>query len=270
MTTASTNSPDVQSRKPSEIALQNHKQLFPNHKSTLQVTDPELIEIFDNFAFDEAWQENKLETKSKVMIILAALIGCQSLREYKIMVGAALNVGVTAIEIKEILYQSVPYVGMARAFDFVHVTNEIFVSSGIGLPLDSQSTTNKKNRLERGLELQKTIFGDMIDQLYKNSPRDQLHIQQFLSANCFGDYYTRNGMKLQCRELITLSILIGLGGVDSQIKGHIQGNLNIGNNRTILNDLITLLLPWVGYPRTLNALKCLNEVSTIPPSMENS
>ncbi len=97
--------------------------------------------------------------------------------------------------------------------------------------------------------------------MYERSPKDQLHIQRFLSANCFGDYYTRNGLDIKVRELITLSILIALGGVESQIKGHIQGNLNVGNDREILLNLITQLLPWVGYPRTLNALKCLNEVA---------
>jgi 4-carboxymuconolactone decarboxylase len=98
--------------------------------------------------------------------------------------------------------------------------------------------------------------------MYERSPKDQLHIQRFLSANCFGDYYTRNGIDINVREMITLSILIALGGVESQIKGHIQGNLNVGNGKDILLDLITQLLPWVGYPRTLNALKCLNEVAT--------
>jgi 4-carboxymuconolactone decarboxylase len=98
--------------------------------------------------------------------------------------------------------------------------------------------------------------------MYARSPKEQLHIQRFLSANCFGDYYTRNGLDLKVRELVTLSILIALGGVESQIEGHIQGNLNVGNGKDILLDLMTQLLPWVGYPRTLNALKCLNEVAT--------
>jgi len=99
--------------------------------------------------------------------------------------------------------------------------------------------------------------------LYDQSPEDQLHIQRFLSSNCFGDYYTRTGLELAIRELITLSILIALGGVESQIKGHVRGNLNVGNGRDVLLDAITQLLPWVGYPRTLNALSALNEVA--PP-----
>ncbi|MEH2152783.1 carboxymuconolactone decarboxylase family protein [Nostoc sp.] len=245
----------------SEAADKNHEELFPNHKSTLKVTDPELIEVFDNFAFDEVIALSNLDTKTRVMLILASIIGSQAVSEYRVMVGAALNVGVKPIEIKEILYQSIPYVGMAKAFDFVHATNEVMSSRGIQLPLEGQSTTNPETRHEKGLAVQKAIFGETIDQMYERSPKDQLHIQRFLSANCFGDYYTRNGLDISVRELITLSILIALGGVESQIKGHIQGNLNIGNGKDILLDLITQLLPWVGYPRTLNALNCLNEVA---------
>ena len=248
----------------SQAAHRNHEELFPNHQSTLKVTDPELIEVFDNFAFDEVLAQSHLDTKTRVMMILASLIASQAVTEYKIMVGAALNVRVTPVEIKEILYQAVPYVGMAKAFDFLHATNEVLTTRGISLPLEGQSTTTPETRHERGLAAQKAIFGAMIDQLYEQSPKDQLHIQRFLSANCFGDYYTRQGLDIKFRELVTLSILIALGGVESQIKGHIQGNLNVGNDRSILNDLITQLLPWVGYPRTLNALKCLNEGATPP------
>jgi 4-carboxymuconolactone decarboxylase len=244
----------------SEAAHNNHEEMFPNYKSLLKVTDPELIEVFDNFAFDEVVAYGKLDTKTRVMLILASTIGSQAVSEYRLMVAAALNVGITPVEIKEILYQSVAYVGMAKAFDFVHATNEVMTGRGIQLPLEGQATTSPETRYDKGLAIQKAVFGEMIDHMYERSPKDQLHIQRFLSANCFGDYYTRNGLDIKVRELVTLSILIALGGVESQIKGHIQGNLNVGNDREILLSLITQLLPWVGYPRTLNALKCLNEV----------
>ena len=245
----------------SEAAHKHHEELFPNHKSTLKVTDPELIEVFDNFAFDEVLAHSKLDTKTRAILILASIIGSHAVSEFKIMVAAALNVGVTPIEVKEILYQSVPYVGMARAFDFVHATNDVLAAREIRLPLESQSTTDPKTRYDKGLAVQKAVFGTMIDEMYERSPKDQLHIQRFLSANCFGDYYTRTGLDIKVRELITLSILIALGGVESQIKGHMRGNLNVGHGRDMLLDVITQLLPWVGYPRTLNALSCLNEVA---------
>src|SRR5271156_3409228 len=109
----------------SQEAQRNHDALFPNHTSTLQVTDPELVAIFDNWAFGEVLTDGTLDTRTRLMVQLAAIIACQAVNEYKIMLGGALNVGVTPVEVKEILYQAVPYVGMARAFDFLHVTNEV-------------------------------------------------------------------------------------------------------------------------------------------------
>jgi len=65
----------------SERARTNHEELFPGHVSTLKVTDPELIEIFDNFAFDDVLQYGNLDTRMRLMLQLAALIACQALSE---------------------------------------------------------------------------------------------------------------------------------------------------------------------------------------------
>ena len=98
----------------SETARRNHEELFPGHTSTLAVTDPELIEVFDDFAFDEVLQHGNLDARNWLMVQLASMIACQALREYRVMLGAAMIVGVTPIEVKEIVYQAVPYVGMRR------------------------------------------------------------------------------------------------------------------------------------------------------------
>lgn len=244
----------------SEAAEKNHDELFPNHISTLKVTDPELIEVFDNFAFDEVLAHGNLDIKTRLMVILASLIAQQTLSEFKAMLGAALNVGVTPVEVKEIVYQAVPYVGIAKVFDFIHATNEILTSRGITLPLEGQSTTTPETRFEKGLSLQEEIFGDTIHKMYKESPENQLHFQKFLSANCFGDYLTRTGLDIKSRELLTFSIILSLGGCELQLKGHIQGNINIGNDKDVLLGVVTQLLPYIGYPRALNALRCINEV----------
>jgi 4-carboxymuconolactone decarboxylase len=243
-----------------ETAIKNHEELFPDYKSTVKETDPELIEIFDNFAFDEVLSYGNLDARTRSMMILASTIASQSLSEYKMMTTAALNVGVTPVEIKEILYHAVPYVGIAKVLDFIHATNDIMVNRGIKLPLEGQSTTTPETRYEKGLEVQKSIFGETIDKMYEKSPKNQLHIQKYLSANCFGDYYTRKGLDIKTRELLTFSMLLSLGGCEPQLKGHIQGNLNVGNDKETLLSTVTQLLPYVGYPRTLNAIRCLNEV----------
>ena len=244
----------------SDTANKNHEELWPEYQSKAKATDPELIEVFDNFAFDEVIGHDNMEPKNRVIMIMASTIGSQALTEFKMMTNAALNLGVTPIEIKEIVYQAVPYVGISKVLDFIYATNEILTERGIKLPLEGQSTTDSDTRLEKGLAKQKEIFGDVIDAMYKNSPKDLMHIQHYLSANCFGDYVTRNGLDLKTREMVTLSFLIALGGTESQIKGHIRGNTNVGNDRQSLINLMTQLLPYVGYPRILNAISCLNEV----------
>ena len=252
-----------------ESAIRNHEELFPRHESALQKTDPELIETFDNWAFDEVIRQSQLDTKTRVMMILASTIASSALGEYKVMVGAGLNVGLTPVTIKEILYQSVPYVGIAKVFDFLSGTNEVFGSRGIVLPLEGQSTTTPTTRFEKGLAAQKAIFGDRIDQMRRQAPADQLHIQDFLAANCFGDTYTRNGLDLKTRELLTFAMLISLGGCEPQVKGHVTGNLLIGNDRARLIDVTTQLLPYIGYPRTLNALRVIDEITPLGGAAAN-
>ena len=65
----------------SEAANRNHERWFPHHKSTLKVTDPDFIELFDNFAFDEVFTHGNLDGRSRLMVILAALIASQALGE---------------------------------------------------------------------------------------------------------------------------------------------------------------------------------------------
>ncbi|WP_407281820.1 carboxymuconolactone decarboxylase family protein [Methanolobus sp. WCC1] len=244
----------------SETAKKNLEELFPENKSDLNATDPELMEVFNNFTFDEVISYGNLDTKTRMMVILSSMIASQTLSEYKVMLEGALNIGVTPIEVKEIVYQSIPYVGFAKAVDFVHASNEILKNRGIELPLEGQSTTSPETRFEKGLEVQKQIFGPIIDQMYEAAPKNQIHIQKYLSANCFGDYYTRKGLDVKMRELLTFSMLLSLGGCEPQLKGHIMGNLNVGNDKETLLSTVTQLLPYIGYPRTLNAIAALNEL----------
>jgi len=247
---------------PSERARENHDELFPGHASTLAVTDPELIETFDNFAFDEVLCHGNLDVRTRLMVQLASMIACPALREYRVMLGAALTVGVTPLEVKEIVYQAAPYVGMAKVFDFIHATNDALTERGVALPLPGQSTTTPENRAKKGLAVEKQIVGsDVVENLYASAPDDQLHIQRYLSANCFGDHYTRTGIDVPTRELLTFSMLVALGGCEAQIKGHVAANLNVGNDRARLIDVLTQLLPFIGYPRTLNALRVVDEVT---------
>jgi 4-carboxymuconolactone decarboxylase len=247
---------------PNPTAAANHDALFPDHRSTLAATDPELIDCFDDFAFDEVLAQGDLDPRTRLMTQVAALIAVGAVAEFRVMAGAALTVGVTPVELKEVVYQAVPYVGMGRVLDMIHATNELLFERGVDLPLPGQSTTTPATRAERGRAVQERVVGaDRVAALYADAPDDEQHIQRWLSANCFGDHYTRAGLDLATRELITLALLVGLGGADPQVRAHVAANRRVGNDRRLLIDVVSQLLPFVGYPRTLNALAAIDEIA---------
>jgi 4-carboxymuconolactone decarboxylase len=151
---------------------------------------------------------------------------------------------------------------MAKAYDFLHATNEILTGRGVELPLPGQSRTTPDTRLAQGSAVQKQIFGaERVDTMQATAAADEKHFQQYLSANCFGDHLTRTGIDLAHRELLTFAVLVGLGGADAQVKAHVTGNLNVGNDRVRLLSVLTVLVPFIGYPRTLNGLAALDEIT---------
>lgn len=53
--------------------------------------------------------------------------------------------------------------------------------------------------------------------------------------------------------------LVDLFESEQQLAGHVAGNLSVGNDRRMLVSTVTHLLPFIGYPRTLNALRVINQ-----------
>ena len=240
-------------------AKENLQKLFGT--SALPKEDLEFFTNYANFAFDEVWQKSNLKENERLLLILASLVALSAKEEFEIMLKATLKSKINPIAIKEIIYQATPYVGIAKVADALVITNKIFKQQGVKLPLESQSTTNQQNRREKGFEIQKNIFGTAIEKSYDSTPAHKKHINEFLSANCFGDYYTRKGLDLAFRELITFVYLISMGGVEPQVKAHIQGNLNMGNDKTKLIAVVTALVPYIGYPKSLNALNVIDEIA---------
>ncbi|MDU1201758.1 MAG: carboxymuconolactone decarboxylase family protein [Clostridiales bacterium] len=245
----------------SDFAKEYNDKMFPGYKSKLYDTDPEFLELFDNFTFDEVTNQNDLDDHTKFMAILATLLGCGGIDEFKMMLPAAYNFEVSPVEIKEIVYQSVAYLGIGRVRPFLDAVNEFLTKKGIKLPLEGQATTNRENRVEKGNEAQVAIFGENMRNFQNIGDEDTRHINKWLAGNCFGDYYTRNGLNLKQREMITMCFLLAQGGCEMQLKSHIQGNLNIGNDKDFLIKVVSQCMPFIGYPRTLNALNIIKEVA---------
>lgn len=224
----------------------------------LRKTDPEFIDRFEHFAFEEVPNEagQRLDGETRYMAILATLLGCQGTDAYQVMLPKALDAGLSPVQVKEIVYQAFDYLGMGRVWPFLKITNNIFEQRGVALPLPSQATTTMENRLEKGAAAQAEIFGEHMKEAWKAG-----HINRWLAENCFGDYYTRTGLNLAQREMITFCFLAAQGGCEPQLTAHAKGNLNMGNDKELLIRVVSQCLPYIGYPRSLNAIACVNKAA---------
>lgn len=237
------------------------QELFIGVESSLSRTDPEFVEIVANFSQNETIKESKLTAKEQMLCILSALLGCQGMGEFRNMLHAALNMGVDPIAIKEAIYQAAAYLGIGRTYDFLVAANQVMEQHGIKLPLAAQATTNEKTRFEAGLAKQVELFGADMAKRQTDGPVLRRNINRWLADNCFGDYYTRNGLNDQEREMITFCFILAQGGCENQLRGHTAGNLGVGNDKEKLYSIVEQCMPYIGYPRSLNAMNIIDEVS---------
>ena len=196
-----------------------------------QNTDPEYAAILDQFAGQEVPQEEgaQLQGQDRWLAVLATLLGCQGVDAFRTVLPQALDDGLTPVMAKEVVYQATDYLGIGRVLPFVNAVNEVLAARGVVLPLEGQATTTQADRLEKGVAAQVTIFGDRMQEAWKAGI-----INRWLGANCFGDYYTRTGLDLRQRELITFCFLAAQGGCEPQLTSHAKGNMNLGNDAAYL------------------------------------
>lgn len=241
--------------------------LFDGAESSLQKTDPEWVDMTANFSQRETTAVSRLTEKEQMLCILSALLGCQGMGEFQNMLHAALNTGVDPVAIKEVIYQATAYLGIGRTHDFLVAANRIMEQHGVKLPLASQATTDESTRYEAGLDKQVALFGADMAKRQTDGPVLRRNINRWLADNCFGDYYTRNGLNDQERELITFCFLLAQGGCENQLRGHTAGNFGVGNDKEKLYSAVEQCMPYIGYPRSLNAMNIIDEISI---KMENS
>lgn len=222
-------------------------------------TDPEYAAIIENF-LQEAANEKAvaLPERTRHLAIVAALLGCQGLEAFRVEVPQALAAGVNPVELKEVVYQATDYLGLGRVLPFINVMNEALEAAGVELPLEGQATVTSGTRLEAGNGVQIEAFGEGMRETWKSCPPERVTVNRWLAANCFGDYYTRGGLTLAEREMVTFCYIAAQGGCDPQATAHAAGNMGVGNSKEFMYAVVHQMLPFIGYPRSLNALSCID------------
>ena len=233
------------------------KTLYGTENPCYVKGSPELGDVMQKFIYSDVNNQVQMPLAQKELLTIVVLTANATPEDIGIHVKGALNAGATPDEIRETIYQTTPYVGFARAKNALIEMQLAFEEAGIS-ELKDQGTTTDADRVQKGEDTQVAIFGEGMRGFANSGTGDQKHINNWLSGNCFGDYYTRKVLDLKQRELITFTAIITLGCCDPQAKAHVNGNLGVGNTRQDLIDAATIALPYIGYPRTLNAISAIN------------
>lgn len=167
------------------------------------------------------------------------------------------------MEVKEIVYQAVAYLGIGRVTPFLAAVNEELARRGVSLPLAPQAKVSPEQRRDAGNLIQVEVFGERIRESWNQGPEERRHINLWLADNCFGDYYTRTGLTLPQREMITFCFLAAQGGCEAQLTAHAKGYFAVGNDRLFLIQVVSQCVPYIGYRRSLNALSCIDNAAEI-------
>lgn len=242
-----------------ELCKKQYAELFGGEALTDTGTDPEMMNILQKFIFGEVFSTGTLDTKTREMITVVTLTAMQTLPQLKAHVNAALNIGVTPIELREAVYQCAPFIGFPKTLNAIATINEVYKERNIALPLESQGIVTEENRYAKGKEIQYLMYGDEIKEAMKDLPGEMgTDVARFLTEMCFGDFYTRTGLDVKTRELLILCALTALGA-EKQIHSHVIGNIKVGNSKETLVAAMIQCLPYIGFPYALNAISIIKQ-----------
>lgn len=224
--------------------------------------DPEFTEISRRFIYGDIFYQGNLEQKQRILISLVVLTTIGHQPELSSQANAALTVGVQPKEMKEALYQCAPFIGFPPVFEALQTVNTVLLNHHVSLPLDEESVIPDDERFEKGKVIQFPIYGDRIKDNLASLPKEHReNLPKYLTELCFGDFYTREGLDSKTRELLVLCVLCALGDTERQLQSHAMGNLKVGNSRETIISAVTQCLPWIGFPRTLNAINIIKDIT---------
>ncbi|MBR0248252.1 MAG: carboxymuconolactone decarboxylase family protein [Synergistaceae bacterium] len=243
-----------------KLADENYRLANGDAAMKEAANDPELAAVMKKYLYADIVKQAKITQTERKLIEIVVLTTNQNHKFLSRVAGEALNLGVKPLEIREALYHVAPYIGFPKVFEALDVVNEVFTAHGIKLPLENQGTTTDADRFEKGLAFQVGAYGERINQMRDSTPDFQKHLQDNLSAFCFGDTYTRGTLDYKMREMLTMAVIGTLGTGEPQYKSHVAGTLAAGATKEEVIGIITVMNPYIGFPRTLNALRIANEV----------
>jgi 4-carboxymuconolactone decarboxylase len=115
-------------------------------------------------------------------------------------------------------------------------------------------------RLERGKRWFEEVYGpgsaDGLVEMQHGLAQD---LARFGIEWGFGDIYSRPGLTLAQRELLSLASLVTIGGLEPQVRGHTRGAIRVGCTPTEILETVIHVVQYCGLPKALNAIRVVTD-----------
>lgn len=112
----------------------------------------------------------------------------------------------------------------------------------------------KNERFERGWENLMKVDGEGGQRVIESLKTIAPDLADYVVEFAFGDIYSREGLDLKSRQLVTISSLLTQGGCEPQLTVHLNAALNVGLTPREIVEGILHCVPYTGFPRVLNAM----------------
>lgn len=206
-----------------------------------------------------------LNAKQQSIIPIAALTAKGELEQLKPALSAGLDAGLTINEIKEIMVHLYAYCGFPRSIRGLQTFMEVLEErkeNGITDEMGREATTvsTEISKYDRGKENLEKLTG-----ITQTGPQTGYAafapvIEIFLKEHLFAAIFERDVLTFAERQLVTISVLSSIGGVEPMLRSHLNICLNLGYTPEQLNQFTEIIKTKVGKKEAKTAQAVLDEV----------
>lgn len=212
-------------------------------------------------------ESNKvLSVRDQAIVAVASYTGKGDLEHLRLTFVKALEAGMTINEINEVLIHAYAYCGFPRSLraiqTFMQVVDER-KANGINdtVGSDASTTPNNKSRYELGRDVLAEISGTPVDAPKTGYAVFAPTIERFLKEHLFADLFGRDLLTYRERELATVSILAGVGGVEPMAYGHMSICLHLGITAEQISALLNIVETNLGKTCSEPLREVLNQLT---------
>lgn len=206
-----------------------------------------------------------LDNKQESIVTISAFTAKGDLVQLQTALNNALDAGLSVNQIKEALVHLYAYCGFPRSIRGLQTLMAVLddrktkgINDAVGN--DASPVSEEDTKYERGKKI--------LDKLTKapqtgpstGYPAFAPVIDTFLKEHLFADIFERDVLSYAERELVTVSVLSSIGGVEPMLSAHLNICLNVGLTPGQLQQFISIIQSTAGEKEAKAAQTVLAEV----------